>query len=313
MDRAREIGDALLVGAGAVGSVVADVIHGHAPGAVRILADEERMRRYRADGFILNGRRIDFPLVGLAAERPADLVLVAVKTYQLAGAIEAMRGHVGPDTLILSLLNGITSEEELAAAFGAEKVPLAMMLGIDAVREGNATRYSTAGRVHFGDVRNHAGAWSPRVARVARFLDRAGVRYEVPEDMVRALWFKFMINVGMNQASAVLRAPYGPFQSVPETQQVMESGMREVVALSKAMHTGLRDEDVTAWYQTLRTMDPNGMTSMLQDVQAGRRTELEAFAGTVRRLGRTAGVPTPVNDTLYSILRAVEALAGASA
>ncbi len=102
------------------------------------------MRRYRAEGFVVNGRRIDFPLVGVEAHAQADLVIVAVKTYQLARAIEDMRRHAGPGTLILSLLNGITSEEELAAAFGAEKVPFAMVLGLDSVREGNATRYRSA-------------------------------------------------------------------------------------------------------------------------------------------------------------------------
>ena len=268
------------------------------------------MERHQSAGFFINGERRDFPLVGLEADAPADLVIVAVKTYQLATAINDMRGHVGAKTLVLSLLNGISSEEELAAAFGWEKVLYAMVLGIDAVREGNATRYSSTGRIHFGDARNATGAWSPRVARIAEFLDRTGVAYLVPEDMVRSLWFKYMINVGINQASSVLRAPYGVFQTVKEAQEVMESAQREVVALSRALGTGLLDEDIVTWHQTLRGLDPQGLTSMLQDVPARRKTEVEAFAGTVIALGRKAGVPTPMNETLYVIIRAMEKLAG---
>jgi 2-dehydropantoate 2-reductase len=301
---AREISSVLIVGAGAVGAAVAGIVGD--PSVVRILAGGERESRYRRDGFLLNGVRRDFPIVSPSDSSEPDLVIVAVKSYQLPQAIADMKNHVGPDTLILSLLNGISSEEELAAAFGEEKVPIAMILGIDAVREGNATRFSGTGKIHFGDARNTAGAWSERVARIAAFLERSGVAFVVPQDMIRSLWYKFMINVGINQASAVLRAPYGVFQGMPEAREVMESAMRETVALSEALGTGLRDPDVAAWYDTLKNLAPDGKTSMLQDVEAERKTEVDAFAGTVLRLAEAAGVAVPVNRTLHNLIRAIE-------
>jgi 2-dehydropantoate 2-reductase len=235
-----------------------------------------------------------------------DLVVVAVKCHQLPRAIEDMRRHVGPSTQILSLLNGITSEDMLAAAFGGEKVLYAMILGIDAVREGNSTRFSGTGTIHFGDASNVTGSWSGRVSRIARFFERTGVAFVVPEDMIRSLWYKFMINVGINQASAVLRAPYGVFQTMPEAKEVMESAMRETVALSKSVGTGLRDADVASWYDTLSKLAADGKTSMLQDVEAGRKTEVEAFAGTVIERGESAGLAMPVNRTLFNLIRAIE-------
>jgi 2-dehydropantoate 2-reductase len=131
--------------------------------------------------------------------------------------------------------------------------------------------------------------------------------------MTRALWFKFMINVGVNQASAVLRATYDSFQRIPEAKAVMETAMREVVALSKAMGTGLADSDVEAWYRTLKGLGPEAKTSMLQDVEARRKTEVEAFAGSVVALGRAAGVSVPANALLLDMIRAIEKGYGAGA
>jgi 2-dehydropantoate 2-reductase len=299
-----EINRVLVVGAGAVGAAVAGIIGD--PSVVSVLAGGERAERCRRDGFLLNGVRRDFPVVSPADSSRPDLVIVAVKSYQLQQAVADMKKHVGPDTLILSLLNGISSEEALAAEFGEEKVPIAMILGIDAVREGNATRYSGTGKIHFGDAKNTAGAWSQRIARIARFFEKSGMAFVVPPDMVRSLWYKFMINVGINQASAVLRAPYGVFQGMPEAKEVMESAMRETVALSEALGTGLRDPDVAAWYDTLKHLAPDGKTSMLQDVEARRKTEVDAFAGTVLRLAEASGVAVPVNRMLFNLIRAIE-------
>jgi 2-dehydropantoate 2-reductase len=303
---AKEIKSVLIVGAGAVGAAVAGVIADADLSAVRILASGHRMQRYREEGFVLNGMRRDFALVSTEERSEPDLVIVAVKCYQLHQAIDDMKGHLGPATLILSLLNGISSEDMLSAAFGSERVLFAMILGIDAVREGNSTRFSGAGKIHFGDALNEKGAWSDRVSRIGRFFERTRVGFVVPEDMIRSLWYKLMINVGINQASAVLRATYGVFQTMPEAKEVMESAMRETVALSRTMGTGLRDEDVHAWYDTLMKLSADGKTSMLQDVEARRKTEVEAFAGTVISLAEQRGLAVPVNRTLFNLIRAME-------
>ena len=301
-----EITGALVVGAGAVGAAVAGIIAEREPAAVRVLAGGERSERYRRHGFLLNGVRRDFALASPGESEEADLILVAVKSYHLAQAIRDMRSHVGPGTLILSLMNGISSEEDLAAAFGWEKVPYGMILGIDAVREGGGTRFSSTGKIHFGDATNTPGAWSERVSRIAGFFDRTGVSYTVPADMVKTLWYKFMINVGINQVSAIIRGTYRAFQTNPEAREVMRAAMTEVVALSRAMGTGLGDADMDAWHSALMGFDPANKTSMLQDVEAGRRTEVDAFAGTVIRLAEAKGIPVPVNRTLYSLIRAME-------
>jgi 2-dehydropantoate 2-reductase len=302
----RTIHSVLVVGAGAVGSAVASLIHESLPDSIAVLSGGARRERNGRDGFVVNGKRHDFRLVEPGNAKPFDLVIVAVKNHHLSQAIGDMAGAVGPETLILSLMNGIESEAVLGSAFGREKLPLAYIIGIDAVREGNATDFSASGRIVFGDETNRAGSWSERVGRIAEFFTRTGIAFEVPEDMVRSYWFKFMVNVGINQASAVLGAPYGVFLAVPEANSLMESAMREVVALAGASGIGLGEADIAAWKKTLAALGPEGKTSMLQDVEAGRKTEVEAFAGTIVSLGEKYGIPTPVNRVLFDIIRTIE-------
>ncbi|MFW5788642.1 MAG: ketopantoate reductase family protein [Spirochaetota bacterium] len=124
--------------------------------------------------------------------------------------------------------------------------------------------------------------------------------------MVRTLWWKFMINVGINQASAILRASYGVFQRSEHARALMRAAMDEVIRLSRATGTGLTDADLAAWFETLATLDPGGKTSMLQDVEAGRPTEVDLFADTVVRLAGEHGLDAPVNRTFGQIIRAWE-------
>ena len=112
-----------------------------------------------------------------------------------------------------------------------------------------------------------------------------------------------MINVGINQVSAALRAPYGVFQIAGEARELMESAMREGVLLASRLHISLTEADVTEWYAVLRGLNPEGKTSMLQDVEAGRKTEVEMFAGKVIELGRRLCVATPVNERLFDMIR----------
>jgi 2-dehydropantoate 2-reductase len=180
----------------------------------------------------------------------------------------------------------------------------AIAVGIDAVRQGNRITYTKPGKLYFGEAVNpRVGG---RVRRVQAAFDGAGIPYETPPDMIRMLWWKFMINVGVNQASAVMRAPYGAFQSSSDAQALMEALMREVIALAEAAGVNLVEQDLHDWYTFLNTLSPLGKTSMLQDIEAGRKTEVEIFAGKVVELGQTFGIPTPVNDTLLRIIHVLE-------
>ena len=298
----------VLCGAGAVGSVYGSRLLALDPDGVAFVADEERLTRYSREGLFVNGRRQNFRLLPAGEVGPsADLLLVAVKQHHLAAAIEAVRGYVGPRTLILSLLNGISSEGILGAAFGSEKVLPAFVVATDFVREGRDTRFTSLGQIVFGAPSLDPA--DPRVLAVEDIFRGAGIPHKVSPDILREQWWKFMLNVGVNQVSAVLRATYGAF-AVPEVAALARAAMREVIAVSACEGVPLSDEDVERCFPILASLAPEGMTSMLQDVEAGRKTEVEIFAGTVVSLGRAHGVPTPVNELLGQLISALERLAG---
>ena len=294
-----------IVGAGAMGAAYGSMFHDMDPDSVSFIARGERAERLKEKGLLVNGRPYVFPVVSPGQNTPSpDLIMVAVKNHHLPQAVEDMRDLVGERTVILSVMNGIESEEQLGAALGMEKVLYAVAVGIDAVREGHAVTYSKRGKLYFGEARNPA--LTERVKALQALFGRAGIISEVPEDMIRTLWWKFMINVGVNQASAVLRAPYGVFQSLPEAGDLMESAMKEVIVLAERRNIDLSEKDIQEWLAFLSSLAPTGKTSMLQDVEAGRKTEVEIFSGKVVSLGKDCGIPTPVNETLYRILKVTE-------
>lgn len=304
----REIKSALVAGAGAIGSMVAWQIDRALPGAISILAGGERLSRYRERGFIINGERRDFPLTDVESSAECDLVIVACKNHHLPQVIRDLNRHVGTETLILSLLNGISSEDEIGAAFGSWRIPYAMIIGTDAGHADNRTTFSKTGTIFFGDATN-SDPHSPRVAAIADFLSRAGVAHSIPENMLNRLWFKYMMNVGMNQVTAVLRRPYRIFKegtAVPEACELMNAAMREVIAVAAKEGITLTEDDIGSVYATAQTLGDGGKTSMCQDVEAGRKTEVELFSGKLLEIAGRHGVPVPVNAILYNMLRSIE-------
>lgn len=137
---------------GAIGCAYGSKLHDLAPENLRVIADGERIKRYREDGFIINGKPYSFNYVTPENEtEPADLVIIAVKFTQLPQAIRDIRNHVGEKTIILSLLNGISSEEMIAESYGTDKILYSLCNAIDANREGNSVDFTTYGIIYFGE------------------------------------------------------------------------------------------------------------------------------------------------------------------
>lgn len=294
-----------VIGLGAIGGSYAAKLYDMDPECVRVIADKERIERYSREPLSVNGRTYNFKFVEPNEKTlPPDLILVAVKYNNLQQAIDDIRNHVGKDTIILSLMNGIDSEEIIGRELGIESMLYSTCVAIDAVREGNSITYSTFGRLDFGEKVNISN--TPRVGSLKDLFERANIPYVVPGDMMRALWWKYMVNVGVNQVSAILRAPYGVFQRVEEAKKLMIEAMREVVAVSGKLGINLTEEDIGAVDKLINSLSPEGKTSMLQDVEAGRKTEVLMLAGVVCKLGEKHGVDTPVNLMLLKILKAIE-------
>ncbi|MBN1828746.1 MAG: ketopantoate reductase family protein [Deltaproteobacteria bacterium] len=298
----RKLKTAAIIGAGAMGSFYAGRLYDSDACKVLICACGERRQRLMSRGLIINGRSYRLPIVDPGEDvEPADLIIAAVKYHDLDEAIKNMKGLVGPDTLILSVMNGIDSEERIGAVYGPGKALYGVAVGIDAVRAGNALTYTTPGKLFFGRDRNSPP--DEAVLSVKQLFDSAGIVSDIPVDMIRILWWKFMINVGINQASAVLRAAYGAFRESCYARELMESAMGEVVEIADRRGIAITHEDIDEWFKFLARLSPGGKTSMLQDMEARRKTEVEMLAGKVIALGEDCGVATPVNKMFFNIIR----------
>jgi 2-dehydropantoate 2-reductase len=300
----RSIHNITILGAGAMGAAYAAMFSEAGGFSVSFLAEGERFERLKRQGVTVNGKRFDVAVVRPdEAAGPADLILVALKHHHLAGALPSMAARVGDHTTILSVMNGLESEEMIGAVYGMEKLVYAIALGIDAQREESGFHYANRGRILFGPTPQTGG---DRVERLTEALTRAGIPNEAPDDIRRAMWWKFMINVGINQASAVLGAPYGVFQESRDAKSLMEMLMAEVMALAPRAGVDLTGKDLEEWGRVLAGLAPHGKTSMLQDIEAGRKTEVEIFAGKVVALGERYQVPTPVNAAVQHIIKVIE-------
>lgn len=280
---------------------------------VAFAAEGERARRLRTAGITVNGQLLHMPVIDVASagDHNGDaprLIIVAVKHHHLPEVCRWLGGLVGSGTSVLSVMNGIESEQTIAEAVGNELVLPAIAVGMDAVREDGRVTYSRTGRIVFGNWHNEPGNPGERVRAVQELFDAAGIAWETPADVSRALWNKFMLNVGINQVSALLGAPYGVFQQNADARDLMRRAMAEVLPLARAEGVDLVQADLEAWFDVVGSLSPDGKTSMLQDVEAKRKTEVEMFAGRVCALGERHGVNVPVNAFLLHAIRVLETL-----
>jgi 2-dehydropantoate 2-reductase len=295
-----------LIGLGAIGILYAhQLAKSMAKENLRIVADRGRIARYQRDGIFINDARCDFNYVPSDEQcPPSDLVLIAVKYNGLNDAIKAIENHVGPDTIILSLLNGISSEAHISAAYGADKVLPCIVFGMDAVKTGAEMTYHNKGFISFGDFK--PGTVSDKVSAVGSFFEKTGIPYEISEDMQKKQWSKFMLNAGCNQATAVYLCNYAGIQKDGLYRDLMISAMEEVAVLAEKEGIALTREDIAYWCHIIDGLTPGAKPSMQQDVEAARYSEVEMFGGTILELAARHGIQVPVNRMLYEKIKAIE-------
>lgn len=293
-----------LIGLGAIGLAYAAHLQEGLGEDFFVLVDQDRKTRYEEEGFFINEKKVAFSYrTPKEVEAPVDLLLISVKHHHLDQVIETIAPLVGEETVILSLLNGITSEERIAKVYGEKHLLYGNCVRIDAVRSKNTVTFSSSGAIHFGEK---DGRKTQRVEAVTAIFERAKMEYALPDDMWRAMWWKFMVNVGINQPSAVLKAPYRVFKECPEARELMIATMEEVITLAKAEGVDLERKDVDVFLEILDQLGDDKMTSMCQDMVAGRKTEVEMFAGEVMARAQKRGLAMPINETLYRQIKSLE-------
>lgn len=299
----KEIRNILICGIGAIGSIYADKIQKFAPENLRILVDKNRLEKYKNNPVIFNGRELNFNYI-LPEETnfKADLIIIATKFDGLNDVVKNIENFVKEDTIILSLLNGVTSEKIIASKYGCDKILYSYFIGHSAVRTGRNVIHDDVNTIVFGsenpnDLNN--------VELVKTYFDKVGINYQIPDDIIRSLWLKYMLNVSSNQITAVLGFTFGEMMSNRNCMKLARNVMKEVEAIAKAEGVHNTETMIEETVKHINSMTPEGKTSMLQDVIAGRKTEVEMFAGTVIDYGKKHNIPTPYNNILKEMIDAI--------
>ena len=272
---------------------------------VIVIADEARAAGYRQSGVLCNGETYIPRVCTPAQAQTVDLLIFATKADGLAGAMETVKDFIGPHTLLLSVLNGVTSEEQIAERFGAQNVLYATAQGTDAVKEGRVLVYHSGASITLGE--HAAGDVSPRAKALADYLTAHGVNALAVGDMLRRQWGKLMFNVGLNQACMVFECDYSGIQREGKAREIMQAAMREAQIIAGLEGQIITDDEFHQWVRMADGFSPNGKPSMRQDGEAKRKSEVELFSGTMIHLARKHGVAVPVNEWLYARVKEIEA------
>src|SRR5437899_2107316 len=232
------------------------------------------------------------------APRP-ELVLVCVKSYDTPAAAAALRRVVAPDTIVLSLQNGIENEDVLARGLGLPPLMVALTrIGVALVAPATID-YSGRGTILFGEP---DGSESPRARRVAEALAAASVPYELRRDILVAAWEKLAWNAGFNAVTTLTRRTVAEVLAEPASRDLVVAAMEEVDAVAVARGVPVRRRRTERVLEESRSGLPDFHTSMLQDLLRGRRLEHDALNGAVVRAGARAGAAVPVNRVLAALL-----------
>ncbi len=278
---------------------------------VIFIARGEHLKAMHEHGLKIDSIKGDFSVNSIqATDDPneigtVDVILVSVKAWQVPEAAQAMRPMVGPETVVVPLLNGVEAPNQLSDALGKEHVIgglcgiISFVAGPGHIQHAGADPF-----INFGELDNNH---SERVENLHQAFDHAvGITVKIPPDIQIAMWHKFLLVVPWSGIGAITRAPLGTILGLPKTRQMLQKVMQEIFNVAQARDIALPKDVVDKALTFLDSLSPNGTASMQRDIMEGRPSELEAQNGAVVRLGKAVDVATPLNTFIYHSLLPME-------
>ncbi len=299
-----------IVGCGAMGSVYAALMAsaGHEVHAVTLWADHAAAMR--AHGLRVEGasgdRTVRLASAGTTTEGigPCDLVIVATKAFDVAAAAASAAPLIGTGTVVQTIQNGLGSPEVAAAVIDPDRIAVGVVGGFGASMRGPGhAHHNGLEMIRFGAF---AGLSRERLEASAAIWQSAGFTVSLFDDLGRMVWEKLIMNVTFSGTTTLTGLTIGEVMDDPDAWEVARACAEEAIAVAAAMGVALQVGDPIDHIRRLGGKIPAARPSMLLDHRAGRRGEVEAINGSIPRLGRRCGVPTPVNDTVVALIKARE-------
>ncbi len=292
-----------IMGAGAVGSYVIWGLSRCKDVELCLVADGKRAERLRENGVIINDDLYRPEVLSPLEAHNVDLLIVCLKYGALPGALGSIKQIVGPHTTVMSLMNGVDSEEIIGEAVGHEHV-LPALIKVASSRQGEGYRFdpSTTKGIVFGESKPPFK--SERVQAIEALFANAGLRHHSTDRIQEELWGKFRLNVCNNLPQAILGVGVGCYAD-SEHVIAIRNGLKsevEAIASAKGIDLSRIDSSVTSG----GSVPPTARFSTLQDLDAGRHTEVDMFAGVMMSMGKQLGIPTPYCEHTYHMIKALE-------
>ena len=297
-----------VIGAGAVGGYYGAML-ARAGHHVTLIARGAHLAAIRERGLTVRASRGEFTVHPGACDAageigPVGLVLLAVKTYDNDTALPMLRPLTAPDTMVLTLQNGVDSPSEAAAIVGGSHVLggaayIATAIEAPGIIEQTGTHH----RIVFGEAFDAPAEVSARAAMLQETLQQAGIEAEVVPDARVPLWEKCVYLAPFAGFTGASRLPIGPLWQHEETRNLFLRACGEVAAVARAEGVPVTSEIPARVRAYAEALPPATRSSLLIDLQAGKRLEVEALQGALVRRARAHGIPVPIMETLYAILR----------
>ena len=297
-----DIKKTVIVGAGAVGCYILWGLSQKEGIEVSVAASGERGKRLEDDGLYINDR-LYRPIVKAPAEaHGADLVIVAVKNNSLPSAVSAIKEIADKHTIVMSLMNGVDSEEVIASEIGDKQV-IPSLIKVASERRDNKVYFdpeSTIGII-FGE---RDGRSTERTRAIAGLFEGTGLHYRETDVILPEIWSKFRLNVGNNLPQAMLGVGVGAYSDSEHAAALRDGLVKELeaIAAAKGIDLSVADASSARGSKVLK----RARYSTLQDLDAGRHTEVDIFSGAIMRMGKELGIPTPYNEFTFHMLKALE-------
>ena len=300
-----------VVGAGAVGGYFGGML-ARAGAPVTLVGRPAHVEVWTRDGLFLDTLHFQERLpvaasTDLSAAAEADLVLFCVKSPDTEATACQLAPHLGEDTLVVSLQNGVDNVARMRTAAALDPIAAVVYVASSMPAPGRI-KHSGRGDLIVGDIPGRSRP--PReaaIVRVSHWFEAAGVPCRYSEHIDADMWIKLITNVGLNAISAVARAPYGDIVALPESRETVRQLVDECVAVARAGGVSLPEMDYVEMVWRFAEKVGHVFSSTAQDLERGKRTEIDALNGVVMRLGADLGVPTPVNQSLLALVKLREA------
>ena len=292
-----------VLGAGAVGSYVIWGLSSRNDIELGVIAEGERAERLKQNGCTINGK-IYHPEVWNPRETDAvDLLIVALKYGSLSAALESIQKVTSENTIIMSLMNGVDSEEIIAEKVGVEHLlPAVIKVASHKEEDGYHFDPETTIGIILGELT--APYDSDRIREIEELFKDTGIHFRVTEYAREEMWSKFRLNVCNNLPQAILGAGVGCYRDSVHMKAISDGLKGELEAIAQAKGIDLSKTEASSGRGS--AVPPSARYSTLQDLDAGRHTEIDMFSGALIRMGKELGIPTPYNEYTYHMIKALE-------